>query len=116
VTDERPSAPVPDAAGLSPSDAVSPVMRGIGLGLLLAPILGTLVNIGLMLAGPPGWLRPYPVVPVMAVVGVLAVTDLFASYFHYRVTRMRMDVASRLLANVWLLSVFVVLWLTYKVG
>ncbi len=75
----------------------------LGLVMLIVPLAGTAFNVGLYLWGSVEQIRWYFGGVGKIVVG-LAIVNLLANWFHYRHTRMSMDIVSRILTYIWVLS------------
>lgn len=105
--------PPPEAV---PRPAVSPVMRLIGIVLFVAPVAGTVINVALLAGLPDAWAQAYRESHVLAAGMFLSVIVLFGSHFHYRRTRMRIDIGSRIAANLWLFSSVWLFWTLVKPG
>lgn len=101
----------PDSHG---RDDVSPFLRFLAVAMLVLPIAGLAVDVVLLVAGVPEWLKGGRLVQVMTAPVLLAVANLFGGYFHHRRTGMRINVASRILTNLWLLSALVLMALALK--
>ena len=95
-------------------DEVSPLLRFLAVAMLVLPIAGLAVDVVLLVAGVPEWLRGDRLAQVMTAPALLAVANLFGSYFHYRRTGMRINGITRILTNLWLLSVLVLIALALK--
>ena len=107
------SSPSPEAV---PRPAVSPLMRLIGIVLFVAPVAGTVVNVALLAGLSDAWAQSYRESHVLAAGMFLSVAVLFGSHFHYRRTRMRIDIGSRIAANLWLFSGVWLFWTLVKPG
>ena len=79
------------------------LMLILGLVMLIVPLAGTAFNVGLYTLGSVEQIRWYFGGTGKIVVG-LAIVNLLANWFHYRHTRMTMDIASRILTYIWVLS------------
>jgi len=90
--------------------AVSVPMRVLAWVMLIAPAVGTAVNVVLLAGASEAWARTYRESHVLAAGMLLAVAVLFGSHFHYRRTRMRIDIVSRIAANLWLFSSVWLYW------
>ena len=95
---------------------VAPLMRGLGIVMLVLPVAGTVVNVALLAGLVPEWAQAYRASHVLAAGMLLSVVVLFGSHFHYRRTRMRIDIASRIAANLWLFSSVWLFWSLIKPG
>ena len=98
----------------TPGTQVSPLMRGLGIVMLVVPVAGTVVNVALLAGLMPEWAQAYRASHVLAAGMLLSVVVLFGSHFHYRRTRMRIDIASRIAANLWLFSSVWLFWTLVK--
>ena len=105
--------PPPEAV---PGPAVSPLMRGLGVILFVMPVAGTLINVALLTGLLDEWAQAYRESHVLAAGMFLSVIVLFGSHFHYRRTRMRIDIGSRIAANLWLFSGVWLFWTLVKPG
>jgi len=94
----------------TPGTQVSPLMRVLGIVMLVVPVAGTVVNVALLAGLAPEWAQAYRESHVLAAGMLLSVAVLFGSHFHYRRTRMRIDIASRIAANLWLFSSVWLFW------
>jgi hypothetical protein len=103
--------PSPSAAA---DTGVSPLMRVLGVVMLVVPIVGTLVNVALLAGLSDAWAQAYRESHVLAAGMLLSVVVLFGSHFHYRRTRMRIDIVSRIAANLWLFSSVWLFWLLIR--
>jgi len=104
----------PPRPGGDPADeGLSPLMRASAVLLLVLPILGILLHVA-VLAGGREWVVAYYRSRALGAVAVVAFGNLFATYFHYRRTRMRVDVVSRILSNAWIFSLLMVLYVGLK--
>jgi len=86
----------------------SATMRALAVVLFVLPIVGIAAHLALF-AAPPEWVSIYFHTGAMPAVAFLAFLNIFGSYFHYRRTGMRLDIASRILANVWLVCMILIL-------
>ncbi|KPJ74700.1 MAG: hypothetical protein AMK72_06100 [Planctomycetes bacterium SM23_25] len=90
--------------------AVSTLMRVLGVVMLVVPIVGTLINVALLTGLLHEWAQVCRESRVPEAGMLLSVVVLFGSHFHYRRTRMSLDIASRIAANLWLFSSVWALW------
>lgn len=100
----------------APGTGVSPLMRILGVVMLVVPIVGTLVNVALLAGLSDAWAQGYRESHVLAAGMLLSVVVLFGSHFHYRRTRMRIDIVSRIAANLWLFSSVWLFWSLIRPG
>jgi hypothetical protein len=88
---------------------VSPALWVAAVVMLVVPIAGLAVHAALYFSSDLTWVAAYRKYG-MILVGVLASSNLVANYFHHRRTRMDMDIVSRFLTWLWVLSIFLLLW------
>jgi len=89
-------------------------MRALAWVIFLVAAAGLAVHVVFYLAGPTEWLDAYARGPWMKIGVGVAFANLLAGHLHYWRTRMRLDVASRVLAYLWILSI--VLYLHLMLG
>ena len=80
----------------------SVAMRLLAVAMLLVPVAGLVVH-GILYAYPHAG-EAYLKTRWPMVAAALGVANLFANWFHYRRTRMGVDIASRILTYAWVLS------------
>jgi hypothetical protein len=104
------SAPPPEAeTETGPDEGPSPAMRTLGIVMIVIPVLGLAAHVVMYLVamdqgGRPPWMVEYMHGPVMKIVGFLAFLNLVGNWLHYRHTRMRLDIAGRILTYFWIIS------------
>jgi len=96
--------------------AVSPLMRTLAAVMLLAPIAGLAAHAAVWGLMSHEALRAYVYSPWLKAAVLLALFNLLGAFFHYRRTRMGIDIASRILTYLWLLSVILLLHLSRTGG
>jgi len=77
--------------------------------MLVVPIAGLAVHAALYVSGDVARILEYRKYG-LGLVGVLAFGNLVANYFHYRRTRMGLDMISRVLTYLWVVSFIPLLW------
>ena len=100
------------------ADEISPALRAIAYVLLAVPLAGIAAHAVIYLvaiASPEGqeWLREYIHSPALKIIAAVSFVCLVGNWFHYRRTRMTMDVFSRIAIYLWILTIvllFKVLW------
>ena len=86
------------------ADGAQPVLRFLGLVMFLLPIAGLLFHAAVFLFQATPWAAAYlHGLAVQIVLGAAFVT-LVGNWFHYRYTRLTLDVYGRILIYCWLLS------------
>jgi len=86
----------------------SAAMRLLAVLMLLVPAAGLTVHVILYFWFPQSG-EAYLHTRWPMVVAVAAVANLFGNWFHYRRTKMAVDIASRILTYVWILSIVLML-------
>lgn len=99
-----------------PDQTVSPLLRLLAAVMLLAPIAGLAAHAAVWGLLSHEVLRTYVYGPWLKAAVILAFFNLLGSFFHYRHTRMGIDIASRVLTYLWLLSVLLLLHLSRTGG
>ena len=110
----------PARPGAATTGGVSPMLRSLAILLLVVPLLGTAVHIAMYVmaigsAEGQDWVRAYIRGPALKVVGFATFVCLLGNWFHYRRTRMTLDIVSRIAIYVWILTIVLLLrglWLT----
>jgi len=88
---------------------VPPVLWVAAVVMLVVPLAGLAVHAVLYFVGDLAWISAYRKYG-LALVGVLAFGNLVANYFHHRRTRMGLDIVSRILTYLWVISIILPLW------
>ena len=88
-----------------PTEDVSPALRFLALVNLLLPIAGLLAHAAMYAAASPEWTAAYVRGPPIKVIAVVAFINLVGNWFHYRRTRMNLDIFARILTYLWILSI-----------
>ena len=88
---------------------VPPVLWVAAVVMLVVPLAGLAVHVALYFSGDIAWISAYRKYG-LALVGVLACGNLVAIYFHHRRTRMGLDIVSRVLTWLWVISIILPLW------
>ena len=88
---------------------VSPALWVAAVVMLVVPIAGLAVHVVLYVSSDVTWVPAYKRYG-LALVGVLAFGNLVANYFHHRRTRMGLDMISRALTYLWVVSIIPLLW------
>jgi len=86
-------------------DEMSPALRAIAVVMLVVPLLGLAFHAVVYLQFPRELADAYVFGPGLKIVAAVAFANLLANFFHYRHTRMSLDVAARILTYVWILSI-----------
>jgi hypothetical protein len=105
---KTPAERLPSAA----EPAMSPAMRNLGIVLLAVSISGVVVHVAFYLLASPEMLLDFSRGTGLKVSAALGFANLFANIFHYHRTHMRLDVASRILAYLWIAAI--ILFLLYR--
>ena len=100
-----PESPRPERDPLAPAGRPFSVMRALAWAIFLIAAAGLAFHVVFYLAGPTERLAAYAGGIGMRIGAVLALAVLLASHLHYWRTRMRLDIASRVLAYLWILSI-----------
>ena len=87
------------------ADGVAPVLRFLGLVMFLLPIAGILAHAAIYLLMSPEWMATYLRGTAGKVVAGVAFLNLVGNWLHYRRTRMRLDVFSRILTYLWIITI-----------
>jgi hypothetical protein len=93
-------------------DEVSPAFRATAIVMLVVPLLGLAFHAVVYLQFPRELADAYVFGPGLKIVFAIAAANLLSNFFHYRHTRMGMDVASRILTYVWLLTIILMMKVT----
>jgi len=109
-----PESPRPDPEPLAPAGRPFSTMRALAWVVFGAAVAGLAFHVVFYLAGPPEWLAAYAQGIGIKVGAGLAFANLLASHLHYWRTHMRLDVASRVLAYLWILSIVLYLRLVIQ--
>jgi len=80
-------------------------MRALAWVIFLIAAAGLVFHMVFYLAGPTEWLAAYARGPWMKISIGVAFANLLAGHLHYWRTRMRLDVASRVVVYLWILSI-----------
>jgi hypothetical protein len=93
-------------------------MRILAVVMLVLAAAGVAVHLVLLLLRPAmgDLIRQYFLSRGMHIALALAFANLFANYFHYRRTGMRVDILTRILTNVWIVCVMLLEWLNIRGG
>jgi len=100
-----PESPRPERDPLAPAGRPFSVMRALAWAIFLVAAAGLAFHVVFYLAGPTEWLAAYARGLWMKIALGVAFANLLAGHLHYWRTRMRLDVASRVLAYLWILSI-----------
>lgn len=100
-----PDSPRPESEPLAPAGRPFSAMRALAWVIFGVAVAGLAFHVVFYLAGPPEWLAAYAQGIGMRIGAVLALAVLLAAHLHYWRTRMRLDVASRVVAYLWILSI-----------
>jgi hypothetical protein len=98
---------VPDQSQTPESKAPagpSPLARTLAVVMLVLPIAGMLFHVFIYLKAP-AWSNDYVSGSALMAVAIVSFINLFGNWFHYRWTRMNLDVASRVLTYLWVCSI-----------
>ncbi len=101
--------PTPPAAASEARDAASPLWRALGILIMVVPTAGLLLHLAFYALLEAEAMKGYVYGPWMKAAAVLALINLVANWFHYRKTRMRLDIASRVLTYLWVISMILLL-------
>jgi len=93
-------------------DEAPPVLRATAIVMLVVPLLGLAFHAVVYLQFPRELADAYVFGPGLKIVAGISFVNLMGNFFHYRRTRMRMDVASRILTYVWILTIVLMLKMT----
>lgn len=86
----------------------SPLMRALAVVMVVLPIAGMLFH-AFIYARAPAWSNDYIRGPALKTVAIVSFINLFGNWFHYRHTRMNLDIFSRILAYLWVISILLML-------
>ena len=100
-----PESPRPARGPLAPAGRRFSVMRALAWAIFLIAAAGLAFHVIFYLAGPTERLAAYAGGIGMRIGAVLALAVLLAAHLHYWRTRMRLDIASRVVAYLWILSI-----------
>ena len=100
-----PKLPRPDPEPLAPAGRPFSAMRALAWVVFGVAVAGLAFHVIFYLAGPPEWLAAYAQGIGIKVGAGLAFANLLAGHLHYWRTRMRLDIASRVVAYLWILSI-----------
>ena len=98
-----PSPPEAEAQG----PEYTPAERAVAVVIMIVPIIGILIHAAFYAYGVsnPSWLHDYVYGPWLKyLVAPLSFAVIVANWVHYRRTRMNLDIASRVLAYLWIIS------------
>lgn len=93
------------AASHRAARSLSPAMRALGYVLLLVAVAGVIAHVVLYLLPWAEYGQPFTRSIGLKVSFGLAFATLAANIFHYHRTHMRLDIASRILTYVWIISI-----------
>ncbi|HUU31463.1 MAG TPA: hypothetical protein VMY69_05120 [Phycisphaerae bacterium] len=96
--------------------AVSPLLQFLAAVMLILPIAGLAAHAAVWGLLSHEVLRTYVYGSWLKAAVIFAFFNLLGSFFHYRHTRMGIDIASRILTYLWLLSVILLLHLSRTGG
>ena len=98
-----PSPPEAEAQG----PEYTPAERAVAVVIMIVPIIGILIHAAFYVygLGDHDWLRQYKLSVWMKAVAGLAFINLVGNWFHYRRTRMGLDIASRIATYLWILTI-----------
>lgn len=82
----------------------SPLARTLAVVMVALPIVGVLFHAFIYLTAP-AWSNAYVRGSALIAVAIVSFINLFGNWFHYRWTRMNLDVASRILTYLWICSI-----------
>ncbi|HUX17424.1 MAG TPA: hypothetical protein VMW52_13185, partial [Phycisphaerae bacterium] len=97
-----PESPRPERDPLAPAGRPFSVMRALAWAIFLVAAAGLAFHVVFYFAGPSEWLTAYAKGTGIWVGMGLAFATLLATHLHYWRTRMRLDIASRVLAYLWI--------------
>jgi len=100
-----PDSPRPERDSLASAGRPFSVMRALAWAIFLVAAAGLAFHVVFYLAGPTEWLADYARGLWMKISVGVAFANLLAGHLHYWRTRMRLDIASRVLAYLWILSI-----------
>ena len=100
-----PEPPRPARDPLAPAGRRFSAMRALAGVIFLIAAAGLVFHVVFYLAGPTEWLAAYARGPWMKISIGVAFANLLAGHLHYWRTRMRLDVASRVVVYLWILSI-----------
>jgi integral membrane sensor domain MASE1 len=83
-------------------------MRALAVAMVVLPIAGMLFH-AFIYAKAPAWGNDYIRGPALKAVAIVSFINLFGNWFHYRHTRMSLDVLSRVLTYLLILSMVLML-------
>ena len=109
-----PDSPRPERDPLAPAGRPFSVMRALAWAIFLVAAAGLAFHVVFYLAGPTEWLAAYARGLWMKIGVGVAFANLLAGHLHYWRTRMRLDIASRVLAYLWILSIVLYLHLVIR--
>ncbi|MCX5682660.1 MAG: hypothetical protein NT049_03125 [Planctomycetota bacterium] len=95
----------PQAAENEATEEVPPVMRALAVVMFALPLLGILLH-AFIYAAKPAWSDAYLHGNVFYVVAMASCANIFGNWFHFRHTRMTLDIFSRILTYLCLISLF----------
>ena len=100
-----PASPRPEPEPLAPAGRPFSAMRALAWAIFLVAAAGLAFHVVFYLAGPTEWLAAYAGGIWMKISIGVAFANLLAGHLHYWRTRMRLDVASRVVVYLWILSI-----------
>ncbi|HUU09027.1 MAG TPA: hypothetical protein VM431_00635 [Phycisphaerae bacterium] len=106
-----PSSSRPHAA----APRLSAGLRALGILLLVVPMAGLVLHLALYGLLDPEMLKAYVHGPWLKAAAIVAFVNLVGNWFHYRKTRMGLDVASRIMTYLWVISMIVLLRVSMSV-
>jgi hypothetical protein len=86
----------------------SPLARALAIVMVVLPIAGMLFHVIIYVASP-AWAAGYVRGSGLMAVAIVSFINLFGNWFHYRHTRMNLDILSRILAYLWVISILLML-------
>lgn len=100
----------PDEVGMNlreprPADRRFSAMRALAWVIFGVGVAGLAFHVVFYLAGRSEWVAAYAQGIGIRIGAGLAFADLLAAHLHYWRTRMRLDIASRVVAYLWILSI-----------
>jgi len=103
------------ATGAEPAGPPSALMQVLAVVMFVAPAAGIAWHAFVYLTYDLDAVIAYGAGPLMAASAMTAAVLVLLNWFHYRHTRMKMDLVSRVLAYLWIISA-ALLWLRVRQG
>jgi hypothetical protein len=100
-----PDSPRPEPDSLAPAGRPFSAMRALAWAIFLVAATGLAFHVVFYFAGPTEWLVAYARGLGMKIGAGIAFANLLASHLHYWRTRMRLDITSRVVTYLWILSI-----------